>query len=74
MGDVFQELILSLEHQMKAAKWKILLLIDNCLAHTNEPRHVENITVVFLSPNCTSILQPLDHGIIQVQKCTTDHG
>jgi hypothetical protein len=39
-----------------------LLLIDNCSAHKNVPRHIENIKVVFLPPNCTSILQPLDQG------------
>jgi hypothetical protein len=59
---------LSLERRMKEEKRKILLLIDNCSAHKNVPRHVENIKVVFLPPNCTSILQPLDQGIIHATK------
>jgi hypothetical protein len=67
-GEIFQEWILSLERRMKAEKREILLLIDNCSAHKNVPRHVENIKVVFLPPNCTSILQPLDQGIIHAAK------
>jgi hypothetical protein len=67
-GEVFQEWILSLERSMKAEKRKILLLTDNCSAHKNVPRHVENIKVVFLPPNCTSILQSLDQGIIHATK------
>jgi hypothetical protein len=54
-GEIFQEWILSLECRTKAEKQKILFLIDNCLAHKNVPRHVENIKVVLLPPNCTSI-------------------
>jgi len=45
----------------------ILLFIDNCPAH---PKDVvlQNIEVVFLPPNSTSKLQPLDQGIIKVTK------
>jgi hypothetical protein len=42
----------------------ILLLIDNCAAH---PKNVQlkNITLEFLPPNTTSLIQPLDKGIIK---------
>jgi hypothetical protein len=42
---------------------KILLVLDNCAAHP----HVEslkNIQMEFLSPNTTSLVQPMDMGII----------
>ena len=43
---------------------RILLFVDNCAAH---PQDVEltNIEVVFLPPNTTSLLQPMDMGIIK---------
>ena len=32
---------------------------------TSSPSYLKNIEVVFLLPNCASILQPLDQGIIE---------
>lgn len=46
---------------------KILLLVDNCAAHPKEV-DMKNIKLVFLPPNTTSELQPLDQGIIKVLK------
>lgn len=45
---------------------KILLLIDNCSAHGKEETmpHLDNVRVLFLPPNTTSKVQPLDAGII----------
>ncbi|CAH0713248.1 unnamed protein product, partial [Brenthis ino] len=46
---------------------RIILFIDNCPAH---PKGVElkNIKLVYLPPNATSKLQPMDQGIIKVLK------
>ncbi|KAK2579996.1 hypothetical protein KPH14_011995 [Odynerus spinipes] len=43
------------------------MFIDNCPAH---PKNVElrNIKLIFLLPNATSKLQPMDQGIIKVLK------
>jgi hypothetical protein len=49
---------------MKEENWKIVVLIDSCLAHNVGPLHVENINVLFLLANCTSVLQPLNQRII----------
>lgn len=45
---------------------KILLLSDNCLAHGSEDDlpPLQNFRVIFLPPNTTSRIQPLDAGII----------
>lgn len=45
---------------------KILLLLDNCSAHGKEEDMppLQNIRVIFLPPNTTSKIQPLDAGII----------
>ncbi|XP_051162415.1 tigger transposable element-derived protein 6-like [Leptopilina boulardi] len=48
---------------MKTKKRKIVLVIDNCTAHTDLPT-LENVNVIFLPANTTSHLQPLDQGVI----------
>lgn len=50
----------------KSLEFKILLVIDNAPGHP----HLEhsNIKIEFLPPNTTSILQPLDQGIISTFK------
>lgn len=66
-ADLFQTWLLQLEKTMRLQNRKIALLIDNCAAHNKIPvlNHVE---VIFLPPNCTSVLQPLDQGIIRSLK------
>lgn len=52
---------------MRLQNRKIALLIDNCAAHNKIPV-LNHLEVIFLPPNCTSVLQPLDHGIIRSVK------
>jgi hypothetical protein len=49
---------------------KILLLLDNCPAHP-PPKELEtkNVFVKHLPPNCTSVLQPMDMGVLRALKC-----
>nr|XP_012151876.1 PREDICTED: tigger transposable element-derived protein 1-like [Megachile rotundata] len=47
----------------KGLPFKTLLLIDNAPGHPQDLHH-ENVQVVFLPKNTTSLLQPLDQGII----------
>lgn len=47
---------------------KVLLLMDNCPAHTAGTLDIANTEVKFLPPNTTSKLQPLDGGIIRTLK------
>ena len=52
---------------MKSQNRKFLLLIDNCPAH---PRDIQlsNVRIEFLPPNTTSVVQPMDQGIIRCLK------
>ncbi|KAJ8887611.1 hypothetical protein PR048_013828 [Dryococelus australis] len=52
---------------MGAANRKVVLFVDNCLAHP-ELDNLRNIELVFLPKNTTSMLQPLDWEIIQQVK------
>ena len=43
---------------------KILLLVDNCTAHSHVST-LKNIQLEFLPPNTISLIQPMDQGIIK---------
>jgi len=45
--------------------------IDNCPAHIEVPLH-QNVDVIFLPPNVTSVVQPMDAGIIRTVKVTAN--
>lgn len=65
---IFEEEIRKWGKQLSKTQKKILLLIDNCPAHPNLD-NLTNIKLVFLPPNSTSVLQPMDQGIIRSLKC-----
>ena len=46
---------------------KTALLIDNCPAHPSVS-DLTNVQLVFLPPNTTSVLQPMDQGVIRSLK------
>jgi len=67
---IFEEFLVLLDCPGGGAKTqKILLFMDQCVAHQRDTTALKNIKVIFLTPNCTSHLQPLDIGIIHTFKC-----
>ncbi|GBM79388.1 hypothetical protein AVEN_32993-1 [Araneus ventricosus] len=51
------------------ADTKIVLILDNCTAHLYpEISAKDNVSVLFFPPNCTSLIQPMDMGILQALK------
>ena len=48
---------------------KFILLLDNCTAHSREfDLPPGNISVLYLPPNVTPLVQPMDQGVIQNMK------
>ena len=48
---------------------KALLGIDNAQGHSISFNNMgDNIKVVFLPPNTTALIQPMDHGVIAAVK------
>ncbi|XP_019894080.1 tigger transposable element-derived protein 6-like [Musca domestica] len=62
--EIFNEWLQMLDNSMKSQNRKIVLFVDNCTAHNRYP-DLSYIKVEFLSPNTSSVLQPLDKGIIK---------
>ncbi|KAG0438485.1 Tigger transposable element-derived protein 6 [Dictyocoela muelleri] len=64
---LFKSYLNDLDQQMITEKRKILLILDN--AQTHSFVQLCNIILMFLPKNTTSIMQPLDMGIIKAFKC-----
>ncbi|XP_062817880.1 tigger transposable element-derived protein 1-like isoform X2 [Anolis carolinensis] len=57
--------------QEEGLDFKVLLIIDNSPGHPESIRFEdEDVKVVFLPPNTSALLQPLEQGIIQFVKAT----
>ena len=65
-GDILHKILSDFNHKMIQQKRSVLLFMDNagCHPHDIEGKY-NNIKIVFLPPNTTSKLQPLDLGVIQ---------
>ncbi|KAL8566700.1 hypothetical protein ACOMHN_050349 [Nucella lapillus] len=50
---------------MRSQKWKVLLVVDNRSARGKLQPHLKATELLFLPPNATTKLQPLDQGIMQ---------
>ena len=66
-GEIFFDYIQKLNCEFIKQKSSILLFIDNCSAHPSN-LSFSNVKIIFLPPNTTSVLQPMDAGIIKCFK------
>ena len=66
-ADLFDEYLDWFNSTMIARDRKAVLLVDNCPAH-KRTREYSHVKLVFLPANTTSIMQPLDQGIIRAFK------
>jgi transposase-like protein/uncharacterized membrane protein len=63
-SELFSEWLQEFDSSMFRKQRKVLLIVDNCSAHT-KVNNLKATVLLFLPPNATSILQPCDQGIIQ---------
>ncbi|XP_045463820.1 tigger transposable element-derived protein 6-like [Harmonia axyridis] len=61
---IMEEWLKNFDRRMGMERRKILLFLDNASSHPKDIR-LTNIQIIFLPPNCTSVVQPLDQGIIR---------
>lgn len=61
---IFQRWLLDLNKRMKSKYRKILLLVDNVSSRVRPTDELSHVRLEFLPKNTTSLLQPLDQGII----------
>ena len=66
-GEIWEEWLRSFDQKMVQQKRKVLLFVDNCPGHPIVPR-LQAVTVHFLPPNTTAVLQPMDQGVIHCFK------
>lgn len=60
---LFEDWLKAFDEDMEKQHRKVLLLLDNCSAH-EVSCPLKAVRLMFLPPN-TSVLQPLDKGIIR---------
>ncbi|KAL4126495.1 hypothetical protein QTP88_010717 [Uroleucon formosanum] len=68
-GDIFSDWLKEWDKQLAKEKRHILLTVDNYPAHP--PAQTEFIKLVFLSPNTTSVLQPMNEENLNSQSTTS---
>lgn len=66
-SEIFQKWLRKWDSELKTENRKILLLVDNCPAHP-PVLNLTCIKLVFFPPNVTSVLQPMDQGVIKSLK------
>ena len=71
-GLIFKDWLMTLDRKMRSQKRHILLFLDNFSGHSpnkNEAAYeLSNIKLAYFPANCTSVIQPMDQGIINTFK------
>ncbi|XP_053956218.1 tigger transposable element-derived protein 4-like [Anastrepha ludens] len=68
-SEIFTKWIVKLDKKFCDQNRKVLFFVDNCTAHPKDVRDkLRNIHLAYFPPNMTSLLQPMDQGIIYNMK------
>lgn len=71
-SEIFTSELRQWDYNLRRANRKIILLVDNCPAHP-DTKNLECIKLVFMPPNTSSVLQPMDQGVIHALKSKYRH-
>ncbi|GBL65617.1 Tigger transposable element-derived protein 6 [Araneus ventricosus] len=66
-SSIFEEWLVNFDKKMRNQARKVLIVLDNATCHAHGAQ-LKNVKLLFLPPNTTSKLQPLDHGVIKCFK------
>ena len=66
-SELFTDWLLNLDQLFAREGRNIAMIVDNCPAHPEVP-NLKNIELTFLPPNTTSVVQPMDQGVIRSLK------
>ena len=67
-SELFQDWLKDFDRQMRLARRKVILLVDNAASHNQGDLQLRSVTLHFLPPNTTAHIQPMDAGIIKAFK------
>ncbi|XP_061394910.1 tigger transposable element-derived protein 6-like [Musca vetustissima] len=69
-SNILTNIVEELDSKFKAIGNKVLIFVDNAACHKlSDGINLNNIKIVSLPANTTSLIQPLDQGIIRSLKC-----
>ncbi|GBO43250.1 hypothetical protein AVEN_259902-1 [Araneus ventricosus] len=63
-SSIFEQWLVNFDKKMRNQARKVLLVLNNGTCHAHGAQ-LKNVKLLFLPPNTTLKLQPLDHGIIK---------
>ena len=67
-SSIFYQILKDLNFRFCREKRKVLILLDQCPSHPKSIDNLDNIELLFLPKNTTSVVQPMDLGIIHSLK------
>ncbi|XP_037503607.1 tigger transposable element-derived protein 6-like [Rhipicephalus sanguineus] len=62
-GEIFRKWLTDFDKETSTKKRKVLLLLDICSAH-HVNAHLRAVKILFLPPDTTAKMQPMDQGVI----------